>query len=103
MDNLANYPVTMALGKASLVAGTTTTITTTGTLAYTIKSKAYTRAALTNSATPTVDYADGLAFTPLLPGRYLDVPLFWQYWRIESAVLSELTAAVRATAAASLR
>ena len=42
-------------------------------------------------------------FTRLFPDRHLDVPLFWQYWRIESAVLGELTAAVKATAAASLR
>jgi len=42
-------------------------------------------------------------FTRLYPDRHLDVPLFWQYWRIESAVLGELTAAVKATAAAALR
>lgn len=64
-DNLANYPITMALGKAALVAGTTTTITTTGTLPYAIRSKAYSRAALTNSATPTTDINTGLAFLPL--------------------------------------
>ncbi|MEH1017130.1 LysR family transcriptional regulator ArgP [Micromonospora sp. CPCC 206060] len=39
----------------------------------------------------------------LTPGRHLDVPLYWQYWRLESAVLAALTAAVRATAAVALR
>jgi LysR family transcriptional regulator, chromosome initiation inhibitor len=29
-----------------------------------------------------------------LEDAHLDVPLYWQYWRIESAVLAELTAAV---------
>lgn len=36
-------------------------------------------------------------------GQHLDVPLFWQYWRLESKVLSALTAAVRAAALAALR
>lgn len=39
----------------------------------------------------------------LTPGRYLDVPLYWQYWRMESAVLRALTAAVRDAAAEVLR
>ena len=39
----------------------------------------------------------------LTPGRYLDVPLFWQYWRMESTVLTALTSAVRAGAARALR
>lgn len=37
------------------------------------------------------------------PGRHLDVPLYWQYWRMESTVLTALTTAVRAAAAAALR
>ncbi len=41
-------------------------------------------------------------FVDLTPGRHLDVPLYWQYWRMESAVLSALTAAVK-TAARVLR
>lgn len=36
-------------------------------------------------------------------GHYLDVPLYWQHWRLDSAVLNALTAAVKATAAAALR
>ena len=39
----------------------------------------------------------------LAPGRHLDVPLHWQYWRMESAVLTALTTAVRAAAAEALR
>ncbi|HEY7273277.1 MAG TPA: LysR family transcriptional regulator ArgP [Actinoplanes sp.] len=39
----------------------------------------------------------------LARGHHLDVPLYWQYWRLESAVLSALTAAVRAAAATALR
>ncbi|TDC41585.1 LysR family transcriptional regulator ArgP [Micromonospora sp. KC213] len=35
--------------------------------------------------------------------HHLDVPLYWQYWRLESTVLSALTAAVRTAAAAALR
>jgi LysR family transcriptional regulator (chromosome initiation inhibitor) len=39
----------------------------------------------------------------LAAGHHLDVPLYWQYWRLESTVLSALTAAVRAAAATALR
>jgi LysR family transcriptional regulator (chromosome initiation inhibitor) len=39
----------------------------------------------------------------LIPGRHLDVPLYWQYWRLESAVLGVLTAAVRTAARSALR
>ncbi|WP_420118776.1 LysR family transcriptional regulator ArgP [Micromonospora sp.] len=36
-------------------------------------------------------------------GRHLDVPLYWQYWRLESTALAALTAAVRAAASTALR
>ena len=39
----------------------------------------------------------------LAPGRHLDVPLYWQCWRMESAVLTALTTAVKAAAAEALR
>jgi LysR family transcriptional regulator, chromosome initiation inhibitor len=39
----------------------------------------------------------------LAPGQHLDVPLYWQYWRMESTVLSALTTAVKRAAAAALR
>jgi LysR family transcriptional regulator, chromosome initiation inhibitor len=35
----------------------------------------------------------------LVPGLPLDVPLFWQHWRLEAEVLRELTRHVRAAAA----
>jgi len=49
-----------------------------------------------------VDIAAG-RLVELAPGHHLDVPLYWQYWRLESAALSALTAAVRAAAAPALR
>lgn len=55
----------MSLGKATLAAGTTTTHSTTGTLTYQIAGQIYQRTALTNAATPTVDYNTGRAFVPL--------------------------------------
>ncbi len=36
-------------------------------------------------------------------GRHLDVPLYWQHWRVDSVVLTALTAAVRAASATALR
>ncbi|MEU4217649.1 LysR family transcriptional regulator ArgP [Actinoplanes sp. NPDC026623] len=39
----------------------------------------------------------------MVPGRHLDVPLYWQYWRMESVMLTALTGAVRAEAAVALR
>ncbi len=39
----------------------------------------------------------------IAPGRHLDVPLYWQHWRVDSAVLSALTTSVKAAAAPALR
>ncbi|BCJ54271.1 chromosome replication initiation inhibitor protein [Actinoplanes sp. NBRC 14428] len=39
----------------------------------------------------------------LTPGRHLDVPLYWQFWRMESTMLAALTEAVKTAAAAALR
>jgi LysR family transcriptional regulator (chromosome initiation inhibitor) len=38
----------------------------------------------------------------LAPGRYLDVPLFWQRWRLDSPTLDAVTGAVHQAAAAAL-
>jgi LysR family transcriptional regulator (chromosome initiation inhibitor) len=38
------------------------------------------------------------ALVEIAPGNELDVPLFWQTWRIESAVMASLSAAVREAA-----
>ena len=37
------------------------------------------------------------------PGKYVDVPLYWQHWKLDSAVLDALTAAVLRAAASGLR
>jgi hypothetical protein len=66
MDNLQAAPLTFALGKVALAAGTTTTISNTGTTVFAIRGKAYSKAAMTNAATPTLDWSTGKAFVPLL-------------------------------------
>ncbi|HWS57386.1 MAG TPA: LysR family transcriptional regulator ArgP [Actinotalea sp.] len=38
------------------------------------------------------------AVVEVVPGRHLDVPLFWQHWKLESPTLSDLTARVLAAA-----
>lgn len=68
MDNLANSPVTQALTKANLAAGTTNTLTFSA-MTYAIRGKMYSRAALTNGATPTTDFATGKAFNPVGPNQ----------------------------------
>ncbi len=65
MDNLMQAPLTICLSKVALAAGTTTTLSTTGTTTFGVKGKAYTQAAITNGATPTLDSTTGLAFTPI--------------------------------------
>ena len=35
----------------------------------------------------------------IAPGRHVDVPLFWQHWRLGSTLMDDLTAAVVAAAA----
>jgi hypothetical protein len=66
MDILASIPVTMCLGKAGLFAGTTTTLSSSNAVDYGIEGKAYTHAALSNTATPTTDAATGDAFNGVL-------------------------------------
>jgi LysR family transcriptional regulator (chromosome initiation inhibitor) len=39
----------------------------------------------------------------IVPGTPLDVPLFWQHWRLDADVMRDLTHGVRAAAAAALR
>lgn len=70
MDSQQFAPVTMALTKAGLAAGTTTTLTQTlaggaTTNIIAIRGKMYSVAALSNTATPTADYATGAAFLPV--------------------------------------
>lgn len=66
MDNLTQIPLTLALGKATLAAGTGSSLSSTGTLGFAIKGKAYSHAALSNTATPTTDATTGAAFVPIV-------------------------------------
>ena len=65
MDQLAQVAQTLCLSKVTLAAGTTSTISTTGTTTYGIKGIAYTKTAITNGATPTTDADTLLAFPPV--------------------------------------
>jgi hypothetical protein len=68
MDNLAAIPLSLCLSKAAVAAGTTSTLSTTGTTIYSIRGKMYSTAAKTNAATPTLDFGTGKGFLPVLPG-----------------------------------
>lgn len=65
MNDLSNLTQTFTTSVSALAAGTTTTYSTTGTTTYCIKGKAYSKAAVTNGATPTLDGNTGLAFRPI--------------------------------------
>jgi hypothetical protein len=65
MDALQQTPLTLALFSCTLAAGTTTTISTTGSTHYAIKGKGYIKTAITNGATPTTDATTGAAFVGL--------------------------------------
>lgn len=62
MQEIDNRGLSMCLIDATLAAGTTTTYSTTGTTHYCIDGKAYTKAAVTNGATPTTDVNTGDTF-----------------------------------------
>lgn len=47
-------------------------------------------------------FAQG-ALQPIAPGRWLDVPLYWQHWSIRSAALAKLTDALLSAARQGLR
>lgn len=74
MDNLQAAPVTLCMTKAGLAAGTTTTLTQTLAGGATsniiaIRGKFSSVAALSNTATPTLDYGTGKAFLPVLASQ----------------------------------
>lgn len=69
MDIQQASPVTQCLSKVTLAAGTTTTLSNTGTTVYAIRGKAYSKSAMSNAATPTTDAATGAAFVPV-PANY---------------------------------
>ena len=65
MDQLNNIPLTLCLDKVTLAAGTTSTLSSTGTFRWAIKGKAYSHAAWSNTATPTTDATTAAAFNPV--------------------------------------
>lgn len=74
MDVQMSAPVTMALTKAGLAAGSTTTLTQSlagGATAniIAIRGKLYSVSALSNTTTPTTDWATGKAFNPVLASQ----------------------------------
>ena len=74
MDSQAFAPITAALTKAGLAAGTTTTLTQTlagGATAniISIRGKMYSVTALSNTATPTADYSTNKGFLPILANQ----------------------------------
>lgn len=69
MNNLENTSGTRCLMHCALAAGTTTTLTTTGTTHYSIKGKTYTKAAMTNAANVTTDANTGAAFVALAANK----------------------------------
>lgn len=69
-DMLAGAGSNQILTKAALAqdGGAVTTYSTTGTMVYNIKGKAYTKTAVTNGTTPTTDIATGAAFVGIKGG-----------------------------------
>ena len=47
-------------------------------------------------------FAEGI-LKPIAPGRWLDVPLYWQHWSIRSATLAMVTDALQRAARQGLR
>lgn len=69
MDPLAAAPGTFCPAKVTLAAGTTTTLVNTGTTPFCIKGKAYSKAAMSNAASPTTDARTGSAFTGIMANQ----------------------------------
>lgn len=64
-DTLTQVPLTICLQKSTVAAGTTSTLSSTGTINFAIRGKAYSHAALSNTATPTTDINTGNTFVPI--------------------------------------
>lgn len=69
MDTLQLFPLTLTTTKAGSVAGTTSTVSTVNTTIYSYRGKAYSKAAITNQATPILDHTTGLAFNGLVANQ----------------------------------
>jgi len=65
MEGLVNRGLTACLMKATIAAGTTSTLSSTATCYFSIEGKAYSHAALSNTATPTTDANTAAAFVPV--------------------------------------
>lgn len=68
MQNEDLRGATGCLVKVTLAAGTTTTVSNTGTIVFAIRGKAYSASALSNTATPTTDINTGAAFVGVKAG-----------------------------------
>lgn len=69
MDVLQQAPVTLGPIRATLAAGTTTTLSNTGPMSYLIRGKGYSASAWSNTATPTTDVNSGNAFPGVLRNK----------------------------------
>jgi len=65
MEQLVIRGLTSCFSYLALAAGTTSTISSTGTFNFSIEGKMYSHAAWSNQATPTTDITTGAAFTAL--------------------------------------
>jgi hypothetical protein len=69
MDQYFGTPLTRSNEAAGSSAGTTTTVTTSRVVPYTIRGKAYRGSALTNQAFPSTDHTTGSAFTSIAASK----------------------------------
>ena len=69
MEGLVSRGLTACLMKATIAAGTTSTLSSTATCYFSIEGKAYSHAALSNTATPTTDVTTGSAFVALAASK----------------------------------
>lgn len=69
MQEVITRGLKMCVSKAALAAGTTTTFSTTGATLYCVDGKAYSVAAKTNAATPTLDANTGEDFIGVEPNQ----------------------------------
>ena len=69
MESLVLRGSTFCTSKATLAAGTTSTLNSTGTLHFCIEGKAYSHAALSAAATPTTDATTAAAFVALTASK----------------------------------
>lgn len=69
MDALSQNTAYQVLGKSGLAAGTTTTVSTGGSITYAIRGKTAVKGQVTNGTTPTTDFATGAAFVAVTTSK----------------------------------